>query len=155
MEVAAITCVVKVREFRRCARESLYCERCIAVVGLGGRGKSTLVRDWLNCVGHGDLARQVYISNGRQGTTKPESNLASVGGVSVMITDCVGAETHGIESNDVASADVLVVFLGDSGRCDAMHADLLLWAWRMRADMRTMFVLPKCDDWRNAPEYRQ
>jgi hypothetical protein len=74
-----------------------------------------------------------------------------------MLIDTVGTTDSDLANNASAFADVLVVFLGRGCRCEAIHGDLVLWAWRLRRTMRTIFVLPEFDiwltDWQSTSRY--
>jgi hypothetical protein len=64
----------------------------------------------------------------------------------VTLKDCEGdASTH-VTGSDARVADVLIVFLGRGCRTEEMHGHLLVWAWRLRDVMRTIFVYPRFDE---------
>ena len=89
-------------------------------------------------------AEGVRISHGGQGTRETTAWLTE----KVLLRDCVGSTDADLSHSAAADADLLVVFLGDGCRGEAMHGDVMLWAWRLRKTVRTIFVLPKFDAWR-------
>jgi hypothetical protein len=63
----------------------------------------------------------------------------------VLLMDCAGSTSSDIAHSLAALADVMIVVLGDSNRAEHLHGDIMLWAWRMRATTKVIFVLPKFD----------
>ena len=67
----------------------------------------------------------------------------------VLLTDCIGSPVGDparpdLTFSNMATADVLIIFLGEDWGSDGMK-DTLLWAWRLRQTTRTIFVMPKLD----------
>jgi hypothetical protein len=101
------------------------------------------------CGAAGD-ASTVVVSDSKQGTSQAHIYIHN----NVEVKDCVGSSNTDVFGSDAAGADLLLVFLGEGCRCEEVHADLIVWAWRLRKSMRTVFVLPMLDAHRKKQRFR-
>jgi hypothetical protein len=63
----------------------------------------------------------------------------------VILKDCAGSTSCDIAHSHAAEADMVVVVLPEGVRAEEMHADALVWAWRLKNIVRVIFVTPKID----------
>jgi hypothetical protein len=91
-----------------------------------------------------DLSRKVTVRAAGTGTT--ESMPYCLDRHKILLIDCVGdSATIDIARSVMIAADAMIVFLQNGVRCEQMHADAMLLAWRLRTHMVTAFVAGKAD----------